>query len=109
MEQNEDRLPVLIVVLQKTIEYWEKQDIKGPAMKKLMLEARTSLAGVETAYANDQVLSSPYIYLLVAQLADTLDKLAPEHLYFGQHPYHAGQYGFWSDDTLRHDVTFLRA
>lgn len=109
MDQNEDRLPVLIVVLQNVIEFWESQNITGPTISKLMLEAKTALAGVEAAYANDAVLTSPYIYMLVGQLMNTLDKLAPEHSYFGENPTHAGQYGFWPDASLYQQEMFLRA
>jgi len=109
MDQNEDRLPTLIVVLQNVIEFWESQHITGPTIAKLMLEAKTVLAGVEAAYANDDILMSPHIYMLVGQLTSILDKLAPEHTYFGENTTHAGQYGFWSDAPLYQQEMFLRA
>jgi len=98
--QNEDRIPVYMVALQHVIRFWEGQDIDGKVMRSLLINAKFALRKAEKAYASPTFLSNDEKFVIVGNLADMLDRLAPEGLYFGAKHLTVDDYGYWNAQTL---------
>jgi len=98
--QNEDRIPVYMVALQHVISFWEGQDIDGKVMNSLLLNAKFALRKAEKAYASSAFLNNDEKFVIVGNLSDMLDRLAPEGLYFGAKPKTMDDYGYWNAQSL---------
>lgn len=97
---NEDVVPILLVVLEKAVEFWEAQRIDEEEVRSLIRRSRFTLSKASRAFNDNNFVRARDQHKVVGRLADALDSLAPEHTYFGEHPDVAGAYGFYSADSL---------
>ena len=99
-ESSETMLQAFLQALGECIRFWENQNISGVGMRNTLNYSKTLYGRISRATKAPGFKQSQTKYVLVRDLSENLDRLAPEGCYFGAKYGTTDRWGFWDSQEL---------